>query len=153
MTATVLRRSVLPLPADLVWERVTTPEGIQDELSPILRMTMPPGLRGRTLADADALAGRPLGKSWLLLFGVLPVDYDDMTLAEVGERRFHEQSRMLLLPSWQHEREVVPVSGGCEVTDRLTFDARLAFLEPVARRIVELLFAHRHRRLAAWARR
>lgn len=151
MTATVVRRSTLPLPADVVWDRVTTPAGIRHELRPILTMTMPPGLRGRTLADADHLVGRPLGKAWLLLLGVLPVDFDDMTLAEVGERRFHERSQMLLLPSWQHEREVVPVGNGCEVTDRLTFDARLRVLEPLARRVVELLFAHRHRRLTRWA--
>lgn len=154
----VERRTRVAASASTVWERVVTPEGIRDELRPVLSMTMPPGLRGRSLADAPEVLGRPLGKAWLLLLGVVPVDYDDMTLVafEPG-RSFHEVSRTLLLPRWEHERTVTPVSDdACEVHDRLTFEPRLARLPGVRRVVAALvgaLFSHRHRRLARWAAR
>ena len=151
------RTSRIDRPAAEVWARITTPEGIRHELRPVLSMTMPPGLRGRTLDDAPEVLHRPLGKAWLLLFGVVPVDFDDMTLVgfEPGSR-FHERSRMLLLPRWEHERTVTPDGDGCVVHDRLTFEPRLARL-PGVRRLVTVvvgwLFSHRHRRLARWAAR
>ncbi|MDP9823578.1 hypothetical protein J2S59_003387 [Nocardioides massiliensis] len=153
--------TTLTASAPAVWARVTTPEGIQDELRPWVRMTMPPGLRGRTLQDAPALLDRPLGKAWLFLLGVLPVDYDDMRLVGYVEgRSFHERSRMLLLSGWEHERSVTPrqvctdaPAGGCVVTDRLTATARSPLARipgaaGVVRTIVTALFRHRHRRLS-----
>lgn len=154
----VERSSVVPLPAEQVWQRVTSPEGIRDEFRPVLSMTMPPGLRGRGLEDADDVVGRPLGKAWLLLLGVLPVEFDDMTLAALGPgRRFHEVSRMGMVAHWEHERSVTETGpAACEVSDRLTFRPRLDRL-PLVRRLsaalVGAIFTHRHRRLARWAAR
>ena len=47
----VEQTSVIARPAAEVWERAITEEGINDELAPILRMTMPAGLRGKTVDD------------------------------------------------------------------------------------------------------
>ena len=155
----VEQASQLPLAATAVWERVTTPAGIRDELRPLLSMTMPPGLRGRSVADAGELLDRPLGKAWVLLLGVLPVEYDDMRIVALEDgRSFHERSRMLLLSSWEHERSVIPLGAGeCEVRDRLTFLPRVLPDHRVVRgstyRLVRALFRHRHRRLAAWGSR
>lgn len=146
----------LAAPAPAVWARVTTPEGIRDELRPWVGMTMPPGLRGRSLNNAPEVLGRPLGRAWLLLLRVLPVDFDDMTLVGFVEgRSFHERSRMLTLTRWEHERSVVPAeaaAGGCVVTDRLTAVARaplgrLPGAPAAVRMLVTALFRHRHRRL------
>lgn len=152
--------STLSAPAATTWARVTTPAGIRDELRPWLSMTMPPGLRGRTLADAEALLDRPLGRAWLLLGGVLPVEFDAMTLVALEPgRSFHERSSMALLSRWEHERTVTPLwAGSCSVHDRLGFVVRrpLRLLPGHARlvsAVVRALFAHRHRRLARWARR
>lgn len=41
----------LAAPPDAVWQRVTTPQGINDELPPLMRMTMPRALRGVTIGD------------------------------------------------------------------------------------------------------
>ena len=118
-------------------------------------MTMPPGLRGRSVAEADERLDQPLGNASLLLFGVLPVKYDDMRIvSHENGRSFHERSRMLLLYSWQHERSVIATgAGACEVRDRLTFRPRVGHrvVRELARRLVAGLFRHRHRRLAAWA--
>jgi hypothetical protein len=113
-------------------------------------------MRDRTIDDVPL--GEPLGRSWILLFGLLPVDYDDLTLAERGPGlRFLERSALLSMRRWQHEREVKPTSEGCEITDKLTFELRgpLAILPGSGRlapAIVGWLFRHRHRRLIAWFR-
>ena len=149
----VVQWSVVAQPADAVWARATSAEGINHELRPILRMTMPATLRGKTIDDVEI--GVPLGRSWLLLFGLIPVDYDDLTLAELEPgNRFLERSEMLSMRVWQHQRTVEPVdAGSCRVTDRLAFELRrpMAWIPGsanLARAIVAALFRHRHRRLA-----
>ncbi|MGH2925088.1 MAG: hypothetical protein ACRDK1_03865 [Solirubrobacterales bacterium] len=143
------------MPADAadVWARAVTEGGINAELRPLLRMTMPPGLRGMTIDDVEV--GVPLGRSWILLGGLIPVDFDDLCLAELEPgRRFLERSRTLAFSVWQHERVVEPAGeGSCRVTDRLGFELRgaLAWTPGVGRlaqAIVAALFRHRHRRLA-----
>jgi hypothetical protein len=149
---TVEVSSRLAAPAEAVWAAAISEEGINHELRPLLRMTMPPELRGKTIDDVAV--GEPLGRSWILLFGLLPVDYDDLRLAELEPgRRFLERSSMLSMRVWQHERTVEPVGpSACEVTDRLGFELRrpLAWIpgsSRVAGAIVSALFRHRHRRL------
>jgi ligand-binding SRPBCC domain-containing protein len=153
MRAMVEQSSMIPARAGAVWERAITEEGINYELKPLLRMTMPRGLRGKSIDEVEA--GVPLGRSWILLFGVIPIDYDDLRLVELeAGRRFLERSKMGSMRVWQHERIVEPTPGGCRVTDRLAFELRggLAWI-PGSRRlasaIVGRLFARRHRRLAA----
>ena len=118
-------------------------------------MTVPRPLRGKTIGDVEP--GQRLGRSWLLLFGLIPFDYDDLGLAELGPGfRFLERSTMLSMRSWEHERTVVPAGeNACEVTDRIAFELRrpLAALrgaEAVAQAVLWRLFAHRHRRLARY---
>jgi ligand-binding SRPBCC domain-containing protein len=143
----VERTTRVPAPPEEVWARVTSVEGVNDELRPWLRMTVPRGWRGATLDDLPL--GRRVGRSWVLLGGVVPVDYDDLTLVEVEPgRRFLERSPMGSMRSWQHERVVRPAGdGACELTDRLRFEPRLPGTARLSRAIVERLFAHRHRRL------
>jgi len=149
----VSRSSVVGRPAAEVWARAVTEEGINDELAPILRMTMPAGLRGKTVDTVEV--GVPLGRSWILLGGVLPVDYDDLCLAELEPgRRFLERSSTLAFSLWQHERTVEPEGErACRVTDTLGLELRrpIAWIPGVARlatAVVGALFTHRHRRLA-----
>lgn len=143
-------------PASEVWQRAVSEEGINHELAPILRMTMPRGLRGETIEDVEV--GVPLGRSWILLGGLLPVDYDDLCLAELEPgRRFLERSRTLSFDVWQHERTVEPEGdASCRVTDRLGLELKPALawipgVESLAATVVGFLFRHRHRRLASWA--
>jgi len=64
MRLTFEQRSSLPVSACEVWSRATTPEGINDELFPWLRMSVPAAMRGKTI-DQLPLEQR-LGRSWLL---------------------------------------------------------------------------------------
>jgi hypothetical protein len=70
MQLTFEQRSSLPVSAGEVWSRATTPEGINDELFPWLRMTVPDTMRGKTI-DQLPLDQR-LGRSWLLAMCVFP---------------------------------------------------------------------------------
>ena len=84
-------------------------EGINDELAPLLRMTVP---RGLDRLDLHGLGPGPLGRSWLLLFGLIPVDYDQLGLERIEPGRgFLERSTMLSQRLWEHERTIEPAGG------------------------------------------
>ncbi|RVW08404.1 hypothetical protein EGT67_15845 [Prescottella agglutinans] len=142
------RASVVDGPADRVWARVVTPEGINDEMRPWMTMSIPRGL-GAVNIDTVPVAV-PLGRAWLRLLGVVPFDYDALTIAELEPgQRFHEKSTMMSMRRWEHERTLTPVGADrTTVHDRITFEPRLAALTPVMTVIVRSFFAHRHRRLA-----
>lgn len=146
-TPVVLRRESLPpAPAEVVWARATTADGINHELGPWMSMSVPAGADDLDIATVTPTVH--LGRSWIRLFGVLPVDVDDISITEIEPgRRFLERSRMLSAPLWQHERVVDPVGDdSCHVRDVVTFIPRIV-LRPLAPRIVGALFTHRHRRL------
>ena len=151
---TVSVRSSVPAPAARVWERATSVEGINHELGPWLKMTVPRGLKDVTLETAPR--GVTLGRSWVLFLGIVPVDYDDLCLAELEPGlRFLERSRLASMKVWEHEREITDDGTVSVVTDRLTFEPRLLLRivpgsERVAAAIVRRLFEHRHRRLVRY---
>jgi hypothetical protein len=129
-----------------VWDRVITPEGINDEMRPYLRMTLPPGVDEITPESIEI--GVPIGRSWILLFGLLPFDYDDVTLARLEPGcGFLERSKMLSQRSWEHERTLEPVGGGCLVTDRVSWQPRLGLPARPLRPVIGWFFRHRHKRL------
>ena len=146
----VEQSSDVAAPIDAVWTRVVSPEGINDEMRPWLTMSMPRGTEELTI-DTVPL-GEPLGRAWIRLFGVVPIDYDHLSVAALDPgRSFHEKSTMLSMKAWQHERTLTPLADAVtRVHDRITFEPRL-LLRPSAglfRRVLAAFFAHRHRRLA-----
>lgn len=139
--------SIVRAPVERVWARIITPEGINDEMRPWLTMSPP---RGRQLTIDTVETGVPLGRCWLRLLGVLPLDFDDLMIAEVDMgRSFHETSTMLSMSRWEHERTLTPAGGSATlVHDRVTFLPRLPLIARLLRPVVDAFFAHRHRRLA-----
>jgi hypothetical protein len=129
-----------------VWQRVMSAEGINYEMAPLLRMTVPRGLGDLELATVEP--GR-LGRSWILLFGLLPVDYDYLGLERIEPGRgFLERSTMLSQRLWEHERTIEPLAdGGCTVTDRVAWEPRLPLPGRLLRPLFGSFFRHRHRRL------
>ena len=128
---------------DEVWSRAVSVEGINHELGPWVRMTVPRGL------DIDALHLGQLGRSWILLFGMLPVDYDDIGLAVFEEGRgFRERSTMASARAWHHDRELVPLpAGGTRVVDEIGFEPRVGAFAGLQAFVFQAMFRHRHRRL------
>ena len=138
--------SELAASPERVWARIRTMEGVNYELRPLVRMTHPPGVD--SLEPEDIRLGERIFRSWVLLFGFLPVDYDDITLVRIEDgRAFLERSPMLTQRVWEHERTVEPVDGGCRVTDRVSFEPRIPFLAALQAPIFRFVFRHRHRRL------
>lgn len=140
--------SRLAAPAVDVWAHATTAAGINEELMPIVRMTVPRGL-GDDFALADVAAPQRLGRSWLLLGGLLPFDWDDLYIRRIGPGfAFEERSTMLSQRRWDHDRSVEPLGEhACVVTDRIRFVPRLPWLAPLLRPAFRFTFGHRHRRL------
>ncbi|HTO55332.1 MAG TPA: hypothetical protein VMR50_18250 [Myxococcota bacterium] len=135
-------RSELAAPPERVWAWIVSAAGIRRELRPLVKMTMPRGLRN--LDDVNVELGKPLFRSWLLLFGLLPFDFSDLTLLRLDPGRgFLEESPMMSMRRWRHERWLEPTGAGTVLTDRLTFEPR--FAGPLVTGFVRVLFAHRHR--------
>ncbi|MCW2816507.1 MAG: hypothetical protein JWN84_3962 [Nocardioides sp.] len=139
---------MVPASPAAVWARIVTPVGINDEMRPWMTMTMPRRAAGLTVETIPL--GQPVGRAWLRLLGVVPFDFDHLTLVEVEPGvRFLERSTMASMRSWEHERTLTPVAGGTEVHDRVAFRTRLPVpgLGSLLARVVGAFFTHRHRRL------
>ena len=138
--------SMLSSPAESVWRHATTPSGVNAELMPLVRMTWPAEVE--RLTPETITLGTRLFRSWILLLGVLPIDYDDLTVVELGPGfRFLERSTMLTQRLWQHERTIEDRGNGCCVTDRIRFVPRVGILGPVQGLMFRLAFRLRHRNL------
>jgi len=137
--------STLRAPPAAVWERAMSAEGINAELGPLLRMTTPRGLGS---LDLHGLEPGPLGRSWLLLFGLVPIDYDEIGLERIEPGRgFLERSTMLSQRLWEHERTIAAAGEGTRIVDRLAWEPRLPLPGRLLRPLIAAVFRHRHRQL------
>src|SRR3546814_17906937 len=64
-----------------VWLHATQMRGVNAELSPLVRMSVPQAYACLTLRDAPQ--GSLLFKSWLLLFGILPFDHHALRIEKL----------------------------------------------------------------------
>lgn len=138
--------SDLDASAEAVWARAIDPEGINYELRPLMRMTVPKGAEDFGLDDLEP---GHIGRSWIFLFGLIPFDYDDLCIVRVEPGRgFLERSSMLSMRLWEHERTLTPLGEGrCRVEDRLAWEPRLPVPGALLRPLIRFLFQHRHKRL------
>jgi hypothetical protein len=137
--------SRLDIPPADAWEHAISPAGVNREFHPLLRMTFPLDTTDLTTSWRP---GERLFRSWLLLGGILPLEYDDVTLVEVEPgHRFLERSPLLSQRVWEHERVIEAAPGGCRLTDRLRFVPRLTQLTSVYATIFATVFRFRHRNL------
>lgn len=134
-----------PLPD--VWARVVSSEGINDEMRPWMTMRMPRSARGLTIETMPI--GKVLGRAWIMLFGLVPVDRDRLAIVDIEPGRFfHEKSTKLSMRHWEHRRTLSPINeGNTRVSDQTVFVPRLGLMTPVLSRVLGALFGHRHRRL------
>jgi hypothetical protein len=132
--------------ADAVWARAIDPAGINHEMSPLMRMTVPRGAEDFGLDDPEP---GHIGRSWLLLFGFLPFDYDDLNIVRVEPGRgFLERSSMLSMRLWEHERTIEPLGESrCRITDRVAWEPRPPLPGASLRPLIRSVFHHRHKRL------
>jgi hypothetical protein len=135
-------------PAD-VWKHISSMSGANYELGPLMRMTHPSGLE--RLDQETVPLGQRLFRSYILAFGILPVDWDDLAFESITPGSgFSERSSMATARLWRHRRWIEPLAaGGCRLEDHLTWAPRIPGTGFVHRAIVPTLFRHRHRRLVA----
>lgn len=108
-------------------------------------MTFPSGISDLTAAWQP---GERQFRSWLLLLGVVPIDYDDVVFEEIElDRRFLERSTLLSQRVWEHERLIEPALGGSHITDRVRFVPRLPWLAGIYLPVFKAIFRWRHRNL------
>jgi hypothetical protein len=121
-------------------------EGVNYELAPLVRMTHPPEVED--LNPSNVPLNERLFRSWILLFGLIPFDYDDLVLVRVEPGRgFLERSSMLSMRVWEHERTLEADDDGCLITDRIRFVPRVPLVGRLLRPVLRRFFRHRHRRL------
>lgn len=139
--------SALAVDPETLWAAASDPRGINREFRPWLRMTFPATVE--RLTPETVPIGQRLCRSWILLFGVLPIDYDDIVLDAIDPPRgFSERSSMLTCRLWGHDRTIEPLpTGGSRVTDVLTIETRLLVPDWLVRRIAAAVFRLRHRNL------
>lgn len=116
-------------------------DGILAEMRPLLRMGAPAGLRN--LDDRPIVPGQPVFRSPLFLFGILPCGHSDLMFESWNDRiGFVEQSPMTGMRFWRHERTISPSNEGCVLSDRLTFEPRIARRLTTA--LIQRFFGRRH---------
>jgi hypothetical protein len=133
--------SRLAASADEVWKWITSWKSISTEMRPYFRMTAPRGVK--SIDDLNVIPGTPLFRSRVYLFGIIPIDYSDVTLLELGKGKgFVEQSPMGSMSLWRHERKIEGTTNGCTITDILTFQPRTA--RKLVAWFIGRVFTHRH---------
>lgn len=137
--------SVLQVPPSAFWTDATF-AAVNAELAPWVRMTAPTAWRARPLHEWPA--GRRLFRSWILLFGFLPVDLHDFFLERITpDVGFEERSSSAMNRHWDHDRKVVAHADGCRVTDRVRYESRLPLVGALLLPVYRAIFASRHRYL------
>lgn len=144
-TFTVKMTSDLPVAPAALWQQVSTLDGVNAELMPLVRMTAPDEMRRMPFTQVPVK--QHVFTSRLMLFGLLPVDLHRLCLDEVWEGGFRENSSSLMHRAWRHERIVTANGSGSTITDTLNFEPRLPLVGYVLLPVVRFVFQHRHRRL------
>jgi hypothetical protein len=137
--------SVLAAPPGVVWERASAVRGANDELWPLAKMTFPIRLDCRT--PPEQVVGRHF-TSWMLAFGIVPVDRRTVEIEVFEEGRFRECSTSWLQGRVCHERTAVAADDGWTVlTDTLVLGSHGRLVDALLRTAIAPTFRRRHRRL------
>lgn len=141
------RSSELPVAAEDVLATITL-RGVNAELWPLVKMTASAQWANVPLAQWPEK--QQLFKSWILLLGILPIDRHAFYLqAVLPGRGFVETSSSTVNAQWNHTRIIVPIAGGCRVTDSVEYQSRVPLLGEALKPTYQLVFWWRHRRLRA----
>ena len=137
--------SLLPIPQDVILQHATSMRGVNSELMPYVRMTFPSQFERLHLNPTHT--GNVIFRSWILLFGILPVDYHALRFARVDDEGFLERSSSIIHKLWEHERIIKAVADGTELHDRVRFQPRIPGIGYLLQPIYEAVFKHRHAQL------
>ncbi|MES2104918.1 MAG: hypothetical protein V4634_12940 [Pseudomonadota bacterium] len=124
----------------------TSMQSVNWELSPIVRMTAPDEWKNCAIGQWET--GRLLFKSWILLFGLIPVDLHAFRLQEIyAGAGFQECSSSTVNKEWRHRRMLAAHGSGCSVIDHVVVVGRLPLLSAMLMPVYKCVFRYRHARL------
>ncbi|GAA3966087.1 hypothetical protein [Allohahella marinimesophila] len=120
--------------------------GVNEEIAPFLKMTAPAGWATRPI---EAWPERTsLFSSWILLFGIVPLDKHTFFFRSIDPASgFSESSSSLMHSCWEHQREIDGSEFACRISDTVNFKCRVPGLAVLLAPIYRAVFRHRHRRL------
>ena len=131
---------------EYVWDSINTFNFVNYELSPIMKMTTPNEFRNKKLEEFPI--NTTVFRSWILLFGVIPIDYSDVRLVYVKRTiGFEERSEMFSSKEWNHRRTLISTKYGCRLVDRIRFNPRNQIVGIFIFVLIKILFFNRHKRL------
>lgn len=140
-TVHVTFESKLPATPKTLWDWSTSVDGIATEMGPILTMHFANG--GIPVPQDQSGVGKVLGKCTFKLFGILPIDLSRLTFVDVDPgHSYVEQSQLMSMKHWRHERIVEPGCDGTRVVDKLEFTPRLPAV--LAKWFISQVWKHRH---------
>ncbi|MDO6441152.1 hypothetical protein [Marinobacter sp. 2_MG-2023] len=126
-----------------------TMKGVNWELSPLIYMTAPSGWSCKPIFEWPT--GKVLFSSWILLFGILPIDRHTFFFSSIDRQRgFMESSSSITNKVWHHRRDIRINEALPQITDTVEFQCRLPILEYVLAPVYRLIFTHRHRVLRSY---
>jgi ligand-binding SRPBCC domain-containing protein len=138
--------SKLHAPRELVWTWMTSVHGISEEMRPYFRMTAPDGVK--RLSDLGLELGKPIFRSKVFLFNVLPAGSWDFVLVELDEGRgfVEDDPPSTFMKKWRHERRLLDCPDDASAVllmDRVSFTPKSAPL--LVGPFIQRVFKHRHR--------
>lgn len=126
-----------------------TMKGVNRELSPLIRMTTPSELSNKPIFEWPT--GQVLFASWILLFGILPIDRHRFFFQSIDRQRgFSESSSSIINKVWHHRRDIKMNEALPQVTDTVEFECRLPILAYILAPVYRFIFTHRHRVLRSY---
>ncbi len=124
-------------------QRSLTMEGVNRELAPLVSMTAPPDWRQKPITQWPAR--QQLFKSWVLLFGFLPIDRHSFYFDAIDPASgFSEASSSTMNRIWRHRRTLESIDDCTRVTDEVEFEGRIPFLFWLVMPVYKAVFRRRH---------
>jgi hypothetical protein len=118
--------------------------GVNTELSPFISMTAPSQWVNRPIFEWPA--GQVLFSSWILLFGIIPIDRHTFFFQSIdGNSGFSEESSSFTNKLWHHRRRIDWGGANYRVTDTIEFESRLPVLTNIFATVYRFIFRHRHK--------
>lgn len=135
----------LPVSPRLLASDLLTMQGVNFELSPILKMTCPQNWAAKPISQWPENC--ELFTSKILMCGFFPVDLHRFKFQSVHCMGFKESSRSLFNSHWSHERTILKTNSGAEVKDVILYENKLGILGYLFMPLYKSVFSHRHKRL------
>jgi hypothetical protein len=140
--------SRLAVDREQLWATISTMDGVNAELSPWLRMSVPVEVRGKSLAACASVRSRSRVGCWrwgsCRSIAIACVWSSSSADADSSSARAHGCSEFGSTSAPWRRSPAAP-----EIRDRVTFEPRIRLFAPLVRAVVTRLFQHRHARLRA----